>query len=142
MASKVYTVGYGNIKLPALQAFLEEHNATLFDIRYSPRSRNPIWNKGNLEATLGDHYQHCRNLGNANYQGGPTELVNPDAGIDAILRSTKPVVLMCVCPSFHDCHRSEVAELLKARGITTEELTPRTLGGNPPVQNQLWSGLI
>ena len=69
MTRQVYTLGYSGRQLDEIKAMVEEREAILFDIRFSPRSRNPTWNEGNLRAAFGARYRHIRALGNANYRG-------------------------------------------------------------------------
>jgi uncharacterized protein (DUF488 family) len=122
VTNKVYTLGYGGRKLHEVEAIVTETEGILFDIRFSPRSRNPIWSGGKLRQALGHRYKHVKALGNVNYKGGPIELVDFDAGVEAIRKSGRPVILMCVCKSYDRCHRKHVAERLAALGFEIEEI--------------------
>ena len=134
---QVYTFGYSGRKLSDLVTLAEELDATVFDIRYSPRSRAPQWNKSSLMAALGDRYRHCRDFGNINYRGGPIELVNYEAGKQAIEQSDRAVILMCMCKDLRSCHRNHVAERLAAEGFKVKEVAPARA-----VQSKLWAGVI
>ena len=72
----IYTIGYTGIPFAQLQAFLDAHQAFLVDIRYSPRSRNPVYNQKALQAALSGRYVHVGELGNRNYKGGPIAIVD------------------------------------------------------------------
>jgi len=125
MTRQVYTLGYSGRKLHEIEAFVEEKQAILFDIRYSPRSRNPTWNEGNLRKTFGARYKHIRALGNANYRGNSVRIENFDAGLRAITQSGRPVILMCACKEYEHCHRSVVADRLRELGFSVSELDAR-----------------
>jgi uncharacterized protein (DUF488 family) len=132
MTQQVYTFGYSGHTSAQLKQLAEELDAIVFDIRFSPRSRDPQWSGKRLRAALGHRYQHIRELGNENYKSGPiqlvdfVQLVDFEAGRTLIEDSNKPVILMCVCHNYHDCHRSVVASKLAAFGIATKEARPAT----------------
>ena len=129
MTKQVYTLGYAGAKPEELKALLDDLGAELFDIRFSPRSRAPQWNKNRLSMAIGPYrYHHCKSLGNANYKGGPVELVNFREGVEQIEKSDSPVVLMCVCKDPTHCHRTTVARQLIEMGYEVEELNQ---GGQP-----------
>ena len=113
----LYTIGYTGLKIEKLKQWAEDHNALIVDIRLSPRSRAPQWNKGKLSAALGDLYHHIPALGNINYKGGPIQLKDPASGIQQVqqlLTGGKSVVLMCVCADVTTCHRTPASELIAA----------------------------
>ena len=63
---------------------------------------------------MGDRYRHALEFGNENYKGGPTKLVNPNVGVQKAgrLLLEHPIVLMCACWKWSECHRTLVAKLL------------------------------
>jgi uncharacterized protein (DUF488 family) len=131
MATTAYTFGYTGKKPDALAAWVEQTKSVVVDIRFSPYSRNPAWGQANLKRLLGQQYYHCKALGNKHYRGGgPMELLDPAEGVRLVQLLALPPVLMCMCPTFAECHRSLVADLLGRHGITTEELE---LSGGGPV---------
>jgi hypothetical protein len=70
---------------------------------------------------------YCHNLGNENYKGGPTKLVNAQEGILTVLGllAAGPVFLMCACWSRENCHRLEIANLINQQhGIQSTGFTP------------------
>ncbi|MBN1485299.1 MAG: DUF488 domain-containing protein [Chloroflexia bacterium] len=132
MTKKVYTFGYSGKKPEQLERIASELDAVVFDVRYSPRSRNPLWNGKKLAALLGDRYRHVRALGNRNYRGGPVEIEDLAAGIQAIRSSKRPVILMCVCSDVERCHRTFIGEHLRTLGFEVRELS------DLPVQLELF----
>ena len=125
MTRQVYTLGYSGRQLDEIRAMVEEKEAILFDIRFSPRSRNPTWSEGNLRAAFGARYRHIRALGNANYRGHSIRIQDFDAGLRAITESGRPVILMCACKEYEHCHRRLVAERLREHGFDVSELGVR-----------------
>lgn len=127
---QLYTVGYQSIKLPALKQWIENKGAWLIDVRFSPRARDPQWRQSNLENVFGFRYQWVQALGNRNFKGGPTDLVDVQTGIRIVsqLLKTADVVLMCACWSWSKCHRREVADaIVQAVGGTVYHLQPADL---------------
>lgn len=122
MTDQIYTIGYTGRKPDQLKALAEQLDATVYDIRFSPRSRAPHWNRGRLEAMLGDRYMHIGELGNRNYKAGPIEIADLDAGLARIQDHPRPVILMCACKDLAGCHRSVISKHLQALGLEVEEL--------------------
>jgi uncharacterized protein (DUF488 family) len=107
---------------------LQQHNITLVvDIRCSPKSTVPEYNKESLEAKLpqsgigyipmGDALSRFRKGGYPKHM--ETELYN--YGIDRLLELAKGgnAVLMCKERSDTGCHRRYIVETLANKGITT-----------------------
>jgi hypothetical protein len=96
---------------------LARDGALILDIRFNPTSRRPEWRQATLRRLLGTAYRHERRLGNANYRGGTTAIVDLDAGAAAVaaLVRMRPVVLLCACAEVSRCHRLVVAEYLQER---------------------------
>lgn len=126
MTDRVYTIGYSGRKPEEIKQLLKDHDAVLFDIRFSPRSRVPYWNAGPFRQLLGDSYRHVKELGNKNFKDHDAgiELVDFEAGVALIAASKKPVFLMCGCPDPEHCHRTAAAALLRERGYDVEEVAP------------------
>ena len=122
MTQIVYTLGYTGRKLAEITRALDDRDAILFDIRYSPRSRNPAYSKDYLQATLKDRYVWVKDLGNVNYALlSPIKIANYAAGKARITATAKPVILMCVCENAATCHRTVVADLLIVGGLVTHK---------------------
>ena len=120
---QVYTIGYSGRNIDGVKAIVEDLDAVLFDIRFSPFSGNPAWEGRNLSSVFGFRYFHVKALGNANYKGdGPISILDYNAGRRAIEKSARPVILMCACGHYATCHRATVAGMLKADGFTVEEI--------------------
>jgi len=120
----LFTLGYTGLgSVGRLLEIAMEHNAVIADIRLSARSRNPLWNRGNLERCLLDRYVYLGDeLGNRNYKnGGAIEIVDIEAGCKRLAERdwsrsdpTPNVILLCVCKDVKDCHRLTVGEALAA----------------------------
>lgn len=122
----IYTLGYTGVKVDKLHVWAQAHHATIVDVRISPRSRNPVWNKGRLSEALGATYVHLPELGNVNYKGGPIQLKAPQVGTQKaqMLLQKGAILLMCVCKDWETCHRNTAAALLsEASGQEIHHLT-------------------
>ncbi len=134
MTNTIYTYGYGGKHPEELEKLVAELNATLFDVRFSPRSRNPAWSGKRLRERFNDRYQHVKAFGNANYKGGPILIVDYEVGKALIEQSDRPVILICVCKDSVICHRTYIAKLLTVEGFAVEELTDcrvKEISGQP-----------
>jgi uncharacterized protein (DUF488 family) len=121
---KLYTIGYLGRTQDELVGLLQEHTAVLLDIRYAPYSRNPQFTGAALKQRLGEDYLYVQALGNINYKsGGEIKIANFPAGLKLIQSLSRPAVMMCACRDAHSCHRTVVANLLRAEGCEVEELS-------------------
>jgi len=116
--TQLYDLGYLEFKDPKLlEEFLKATDAHLWDIRFSPRSRDTKWSGTSLSDLLGQRYHHVKHLGNANYKGSfnEIEIVDLDRGIRELHEAlrTVSVVLMCACWDRRSCHRSVVASKIE-----------------------------
>jgi len=129
MQHDAFGIGYSGREPVEIHRLALQLNAVVVDVRLSPRSRKPGWNKGRLTTMLGDRYLHLPELGNVNYKGGPILLKDPDVGIAVVMRELeqRSVILMCICGELSKCHRRVVADQLKARGVSFTEI------GNAPL---------
>ena len=134
MTTKVYLVGYGNLKsLDDLAALCKRHGAVVIDIRMVAKSRIPCWNKGNLQRAYDIPYAHAPELGNVNYKnGGDILIADFAAGVQRILAGQQPVILMCACKNARDCHRTVVGNMLRLDGFDVEEI------GDTRIQRNLY----
>ena len=103
----IYTLGYSGLSADYVLRLAEELQATVVDIRLSPRSRRPEFNQGRLARLLGSRYVHIAELGNANYKnGGPIRILDLEAGLGLIeTRLPGNLILMCACRDYTQCHR-------------------------------------
>lgn len=123
MTNRVYTIGYSGMHPDELKSLAETLKADLFDIRFSPRSRDPRWAGSNVRALVNGAYQHVKALGNANYKSdGPVEIVDYESGKAAIQSNERPVILMCACKDPTHCHRTVVGKMLEADGFRVSEI--------------------
>jgi len=115
-SGQLYTLGYSGWKLDALVTKVQDLDAALMDIRYSPNSRQPQWRMRELAAFFGARYVHVPALGNINYRGGAMKISDYAAGrriAQRYLAEGHNVVLLCVCAQVAQCHRLYVATRLE-----------------------------
>lgn len=122
MTQQAYGIGYSGRSLTDIHRLALQLDADVFDVRFSPRSRNWQFSGRNLQDKLGDRYRHVQAFGNRNYKGGPIEIADFEAGLQQVLDSHRPVILMCVCGDPNRCHRTTVGRMLRERGIAYTEL--------------------
>ena len=125
---KLYTMGYTGRSIEDLRKAVHGLGAYLADIRFSPVSRNPIWNGDNLSNEFGLLYKHVKDLGNKNYSNPekPHVLVDAEFGLWDIewMLTVAPVILLCACEDAHTCHRTTAATMIAERlGCEVEEIT-------------------
>lgn len=123
MMQPLYTFGYSGRLPDQLQALVEQLDAVVVDIRFSPRSRSPGWSAGRLQKLLEKRYRHLPALGNRNYKGGPIEFVDLKTGVVEVgeLLRQQPVILLCVYADVQRCHRLPAAEAIASRyGVIVE----------------------
>ncbi len=131
MTFPLYAFGYTGRKIDTLVQNVERADAMLLDIRYSPRSRAPMWNRRNLEEAFGERYLWAGDiLGNRLYRTDAIEIVDIERGLElvAILAAKGPVALMCVCVSPVGCHRTVISDALRARGFVVLDYPPASFG--------------
>jgi uncharacterized protein (DUF488 family) len=114
---KCYTLGYLDHCTPAdLAGYLVLFDALLVDIRLTPYSQNPLWRQEALRRRLGADYHYCHALGNRNYKqsGAPIVLFAPAEGLRQLrpILAVRPVILLCACREWEQCHRRVAAEYL------------------------------
>ena len=115
----IYAFGYTGRKLDTIAQGAAATGALILDIRYSPRSRAPMWNRRNLEAVLGASYFFAGDLlGNLDYRSDGIRIADLDAGLDLLekVAAKHPVGLMCACKERAGCHRDVICLALEARG--------------------------
>lgn len=123
----VYAFGYTGRQLSTIVEAVTRDDGVLVDIRFSPRSRAPMWNRRNLEAALGDRYVWAgETLGNRLYRTDSIAIVDLVLGLDLAEHEAArhPVFLMCVCPRPAGCHRTIITEAMRERGFTVVEGLP------------------
>jgi uncharacterized protein (DUF488 family) len=115
--------GYSGRRPEDLLDAVTQLGAVLWDIRYSPKSRNPAWSGKHLAALFGDRYHHVPSFGNESYRTSNIRLHNPVKGLALFDQESRPIVLMCVCPITARCHRATAAAYItQRRTVTVDEL--------------------
>jgi len=115
----VYTFGYQGRDPRELLTLCKRKDAVVVDVRYSPRSRNPRWNRRMLEKVLGERYVWIREFGNKNYAtGGRIKLVDFAAGVEKLNGlQYNCCILLCQEADPDKCHRKVVARMLNRQGF-------------------------
>lgn len=125
MIHPIFTAGYSGHSPTELLRAVETQRATVLDVRFKPQSRVPGWSEGELSHLLGSRYYHVQELGNPGaFDGGGMRLQNERAGIQILAGFVKqsPVILLCGCSQFENCHRALISRKLTQYNITTQEL--------------------
>lgn len=148
---KLYDLGYQTIKDPAILAqVVEKLDAVVFDVRWSPRSRDYRWNNSALQSLLSQRYLHVQELGNVNYRdwSAPVQISHLPYGLKqiAIALEANPVILMCACRDRSTCHRLVIvqAAIEQIPGLVSVPLGLSDCqdilvsGANPPAQLKLF----
>ena len=149
-SSTIFTVGHSTLPIEKFLEILKAHGiGRLIDIRTIPKSRrHPQFGQGQLAASLqagGIEYVHMPGLGglrhprkdsintgwkNASFRGYADYMQTP-AFQEALAKlkdaaSGRPMAIMCAEAVPWRCHRSLVADALKARGVEVEHILSAT----------------
>lgn len=110
----VYTAGYCRRDPETLHRGAIALGATVLDIRLYASSRRPEWTGEALRELLGGYYRPCPAWGNKNYktEGAPIVIQDYDAGLAQFQALSGPVILLCYCPVYSQCHRAFIAKML------------------------------
>lgn len=120
---RVLTAGYTGRDPADLLLLAQRHDLIVVDVRFSPRSRQPSWNRGQLERLLGDRYLHLPDWGNTRYKlGPPVEITDLPHGLAVVKGLGRVPALLCVCSDPTTCHRAVLADALRAEGWEVSEL--------------------
>ena len=122
----LYDIGYQEVKFEMIAKVLKYLGAVLVDVRFAPTSGNAAFRKETLQKALGGSYEHIHDLGNSNYRGVETKIVNIEAGGKRVIEilQNRPAVLMCACWKRSECHRlSAVNYLDDMYGVKSIPLT-------------------
>ncbi|MFQ6095463.1 MAG: DUF488 family protein [Candidatus Bathyarchaeia archaeon] len=131
----IYTIGYGSWR--SLQKFIkflkELEIGLLVDVRRFPRSKNPEFERENLEAELKRHGMRYEFMGESlgGYRRGGyqkhTETEVYKEGIERLLEMAREsnLVIMCLERSHKYCHRRFIAETLTEMGVKVIHLETR-----------------
>lgn len=129
--STVIPFGYGfRESMQVLQQLMEDSNTYLVDIRKSPKTGYAGFNDYELKSQFKDRYVHMIELGNANFKGGPIQIIRPVQGIDRLVKGLNKgyrLILLCGCQSYDTCHRKTAVELLKGTMPNVEVIHPDSI---------------
>lgn len=134
MKGKLYTLGYNgwNPKVMLQRILGIGESVMVYDVRFSPSSRNPEFSGKQLAAVLGLRYIHAKGLGNVDYKTDNIRLANPEPwyrDIEAHIGKSGAAVLLCACANLAVCHRLVIAQELERRlGIKVEHISPALTG--------------
>lgn len=122
-----YTLGYRMQHPEDIFAAVDSRGAVLADIRWEANYGDSRWHESKLRAMFGTQYLRLPILGNVNFNkpGESIRIKNLKMGLEAlrVCLEYEPVVIMCACPVFEECHRAVVSSgLREAYGIITSEL--------------------
>mgnify|MGYP006137497503 FL=1 len=123
---KIFTIGYLGWKKQSLIEVLKKNGIkTLVDVRRSPKSKNPDWDKSSILTSCrlnGMEYVSFTNLGleykdwhNAEWRTAYKKYAEENIELtkQQLSRLTQPIALMCKEKKHVNCHRSILAEVLK-----------------------------
>lgn len=118
----IYTTGYTEKDVADLPDLLENLDAILVDIRFSPNSKHLVWTKNYLSLLLKRRYRHIPQLGNRAYKEGKIQIQNLELGIRLLSDLDDNAVLLCACKNLNECHRFVVMNELLKRNFQVEEI--------------------
>lgn len=107
---RLFTYGYARGSLRDLDRFVEQ-GALIGDVRFNPFSERREWGRDALRERYGADYRWFRKLGNVRYRTGGIEIADLEPGLHQLRAhlQKRPVVLLCGCEHWHECHRTWVA---------------------------------
>lgn len=117
----LFTFGYQDKRPEYLLDFQQRLKAIIVDIRLHAFCKpEPRFSKRGLMQQYGDQYIHLPALGNLNYKGeyGSGFVIKDiDEGIPVVLEylKTQNVILMCMCSSEKECHRTRIVDILEVK---------------------------
>ncbi|GHO94823.1 hypothetical protein KSF_048710 [Reticulibacter mediterranei] len=148
---QVYPCGYSRDAALIRHLMQTDPWMLLIDTRYTPRSQMPAWNEAALRATYGARYRWAgKYLGNQNHaRGGPISLRDAETGIGGLIRYLRegyPLILLCGCREYSQCHVSMIVSLLQAVLSSVQVILPETLPQPESVQcisvRQPWTWIL
>ena len=101
---------------------LNNLDAMLVDVRFSPTSEIMRWREVYLKTLLREKYHHVAQLGNRAFREGRVTVHNLELGIKVLISFSMNAVLLCECAELNSCHRLIIAKELRNKGFEAEEL--------------------
>ena len=133
--NRFYTIGYGGVEgCPGIHRSLKDLRiGILVDVRRFPRSKNPGFDRENLEAELNKHTIRYVFMGETlgGYQrGGYEKYTQSEAYKEGIrklheLAEEGNLAIMCLERSHRYCHRRFISETLEKMGVKAVHLDAR-----------------
>ncbi len=105
MKNKIYTTGFTGKDVADLPMLLENLDAVLADVRFTPFSKDFEWRREYLKLLLKNKYRHVSAFGNRSHDENNFTINNFNLGLKVIESWNENVVLMCECAEFQKCHR-------------------------------------
>ena len=127
----IFTTGYTDKNVADLPDLLENLDAILIDIRFSPSSKEIIWTKDYLSLMLRRRYQHIPQLGNRADKEGKIQIQNLELGIRLITNLDYNALLLCACKNLTECHRLVIINELLKRGVEVKEIESWQINTSP-----------
>jgi len=111
----IYTLGYASSTPSDISHYAHKLGAIVVDVRLKPWSKDERFTKESLQNVLSHRYRHVGDFGNENYRGGPTKLKDVEAGMRIVrpLLKDGPIILLCACWKWSECHRKDVADMIR-----------------------------
>ena len=88
------TAGYKNYSFYQFKKMVEDLDALVIDVRYSPYTKLPFWGRQSLEENLCERYVHIREFGNRAYNQGEIEIDDFASGLTTFLDVTETPMLL------------------------------------------------
>jgi len=103
----IYMIGYSNFEPSQIKQIADELNGVIFDVRLRAFSYTTAYCKSKLVELLGNRYRHIPQWGNVNYKDRslPFRIADFYGGLEIFEHESRPVILMCTCKNFLNCHR-------------------------------------
>jgi uncharacterized protein (DUF488 family) len=120
--NKIYTTGFAGKDVADLPKLLENLDAVLADIRFTPFSKDFEWRREYLKLLLKNKYRHVSAFGNRSNNENKFTINNFNLGLKVIESWNENVLLMCECAEFQNCHRSVLANELRKKDCEVMEI--------------------
>lgn len=129
---RVFLLGYSNHRPEEIRKLAENLDATVFDIRFKPFSRDARFTVPALRSLFGARYCLLRDFGNPLYRSDQLAIADFDAGLRVLRRvENDNVILMCACKSATSCHRTLVGSKLASCGFKVIEVDETASPADP-----------
>ena len=125
-AKLIYLAGYSRQTLPTLSSAVNSLGVTMVDVRLTPVSRIPDFNRAALEAQFGARYVWLGEWGNLHHKSEQAwkhiQIKDFEAGLARFEAIDGPVMLLCACYDALKCHRHWLGNRLHPLGYEYKSL--------------------